>query len=907
MRLMILPAASMLALAVAGPSLAADKAPPPREVTSLADGWRFHFGDEGEAPAQSGFDDSQWQKVSVPHSWNRVGNYGPVRSADADNRQGLGWYRLAVDAPAAKKGQHQYLDFAAVSKVADVWVNGQHIGQHRGAFGRFRYDVTAQWKPGQANLIAVRADNSKPEPGKPTGETIPLAGDFFVHGGIYRPVTLITAGETGIDLLDHGGPGVYVRTVKVQPKFYEIAEHNTKGTTVENHMQATLVVQVRLRNAAKKARKLTATAEIVWKDCPTCAEVVLASQRGEKVKLPAGGTAATSIPLVWDDASIWDGAANPELGTVRITVRKGGKIVDQTSQTFGVRSTYFDPAKGFFLNGRHLDLHGVSRHQDRAGKGWALSDADATEDMAIARELGANTIRMAHYQHADAWADEADRAGMIAWAELPYVTTPDLTGGKGSDELWANAEEQLRELIRQNYNHPSIAMWSVGNEVDIAKAFGNVAAKPLPLLQHLAAVAKSEDPYRPTTFADCCEDRGLAWADVDSQLAGVTDLIGYNRYYGWYMPDPLEAKAQVGAELDRLHAKHPGLPMSISEWGAGAGISQHSDNIAAGFVNYMGRPQPEEFQTFIVQQNWQAMRSRKYLFATWLWNLFDFASDLRGEGDSFDINTKGLVTYDRKQRKDAFWYLKSQWNPAPMIWLSGKRHAVRAYPAMDVTAFTNAAKATLTWNGAKLPEVDCPDGICTWPGLALKPGENSAEVSATAKDGSAITDSATWQGPDVAKGLFVEAGDIAGHTVDGTLFGSDNFVTGGKAVVLNMGGFGARRSPPRKVEAAHPEFYDFWREGEAFSYALPVPDGKWTVTLHTFQPDASLAPTATMSVVANGKKALAPFNIAALAGGLLKGLDRRFDVDVKGGLLKLDFAGQGGGKAIVAALEVKPR
>ncbi len=883
MRLLIILAG--LAALVPTPAFAQSSSPPaaqtPRQILPLHDGWRFRFGETGEAPTGASFDDSGWEQVSVPHSWNRIGEYTLTRSAATNNKQGVGWYRLKIDAPPAAKGKRHYLDFAGVGNIADVWVNGVHAGQHKGAFGRFRFDVTPQWKPGAANLIAVKADNSKREPGSSTSQTIPLAGDFFVHGGIYRAVSLVTANDVGIDLLDYGGQGVYIATDRDEAK-------------------ASVRVRTRLRNAGPGPRRLALVTTI----SDAAGKSVASASASVNAKASAATETAQLLQVA--DPDLWDGRDRPYLYTATVEVREGAALIDRVTQTFGFRSIRFDPNQGFFLNNQHVKLHGVSRHQDKLGKGWALSPADHAEDMALIKELGANTVRHAHYQHADQWSDEADKAGMIVWAELPYVTTPSLDGGQGTPELWKNAETQLRELIRQNYNHPSIAMWSIGNEVDSAKGFGKAEAKPLALLRHLQKVAREEDPTRPTVFADCCEDLNLSFGGGGEPLAGTADMIGYNRYFGWYMPKPLEARAQFSAHLDKLHAKHPTLPVSISEYGAGGAPGQHSDNVRGGFLNYIGRPQPEEFESFVHEETWPAIRERPYIFASWVWAMFDFASDLRDEGDAVDLNTKGLVTADRKTKKDAFYYYKAQWNREPMIHLTGKRHAERAYPLIEVKAYSNAERAMLTLNGAAVGETACADRICVWPGVTLRPGANEAVVTAQA-GGKTVTDSATWTGPDPAQGVRIEAGDIATRVSGGRRFGSDNFVTGGEPVILNLVGFGGRSLAPRRdVAAPEPELYEYWREGEAFSYAIPLPDGKWRVTIHSFEPRKGEAEAVTMSVAANGKAALKPFSVLKEAGGPLKGLAKSFPITVRGGTLKLDFAGQGG-KAVVAAIEVTRR
>ncbi len=863
---------------VQGPAAAAS----PRKLTPLLEGWRFHYGEQEPAVTGEPFDDSTWQTVSVPHTWNHLGEYGDSRSAGTNNAQGVGWYRLHFAAPAAAKATRQYLDFAAVGAIADVWVNGVHLGQHKGAFSRFRFDVTRVWRPGADNLIAVKADNSRPATGSSTQDVIPLAGDFFIEGGLYRGVTLISTGNTGIDLLDMGGPGVYAR-----------ARMRSEG----DNTLALVDVLTRLRNQSGRKRTLAGT--ITLRD----AAGGVVAQGTWKKPVAAGASERAVAMLGLDHAHLWNGRADPYLYALTVEIRDGNRLVDSVTQPLGVRSFAFDANQGFTLNGQHLTLHGVSRHQDRAERGWALTRADHKQDMDLIAEMGANTVRMAHYQHDDAWADEADAHGMIAWAEVPYVTTPGLNGGQGSPALWANAEQQARELVRQMYNHPSITMWSIGNEVDASSMFGvsENPVKPRALLDHLRKVIKEEDPWRPTTFADCCEQVPPGKPGHE-MLAGAADLIGYNRYFGWYMPQPLDGGAQLGKELDRLHALHPELPLSISEYGAGGAVSQHSDNVRAGFLNFMGRPQPEEFESFVHEENWPAIRARPFVFASWAWNMFDFVSDLRKEGDSFDLNTKGLVTFDRKTRKDAYYYYQAQWTETPMVHITSARHVDRAYPLAEVRIYSNAPEVALSIDGRDLGRKPCTDRICIWPDVALKAGPN--RITATVSTGGQlIADSVTWNGPDASQGLRIDAGDLAGHTVDGARFGSDSFVTGGTPRALNIGGFGARQPVIRRVDAPHPELYAFWREGTAFTYAIPLPDGRWTVTVHSFAPAAGT--TQTMMVRANGAAAVAAFNAEAAAGGALKGVARSFPVTVRNGMLTLDFQGTGG-NAVVAAIEIAP-
>ncbi|WP_395397521.1 glycoside hydrolase family 2 TIM barrel-domain containing protein [Novosphingobium sp. BL-8A] len=851
-----------------------------RAVRDLSQGWRFQFGPAPADVTAPAFDDSAWEKVSVPHSWNHIGAYAAVRGAETDNRQGLGWYRLWIDAPAAKAGDRQYLDFAAVGKIAEVWVNGTHVGTHKGAFARFRIDVTDVWKAGARNLVVVSADNTKPAPGSSTSEVLPLSGDFFVHGGLYREVSLVQLPSTAIDPLDFGGPGVYARATEI------------------SDARAAVEVRTRLRNSGTALRDLTLVTDI--RD----ARGKLVARDSRPVALQPGAS-EVAAHLSVDHPHRWDGRADPYLYRVTATLLDGKRAVDGVSQPLGLRTFRFDADAGFFLNGRHLRLHGVSRHQDALGSGWALTPAQHAQDMQLIEELGANTVRQAHYQHADQWSDLADKAGMVVWAEVPYVTTPSLSGGEGSSALWANAEQQLREQIRQNYNHPSILMWSVGNEVDSAKGFGikGDPPKPFALLKRLNAVAKEEDPDRPTTFADCCEGLGMMQT-AGEQLAGTADLIGYNRYYGWYYPNPLQARADLGATLDKLHAAHPKLPLSLSEYGAGGAISQHSDDVGSGFVNFVGRPHPEEYEAWVHEQTWPAIARRDYVFASWVWAMFDFSSDLRDEGDAVDLNDKGLVTADRKERKDAFWFYKVAWSQTPQIHFAGRHYLDRAYPVMDIKAYATAPSASLTLNGKAIGDATCADFVCEWKGVPLRPGANEAVVTAKV-DGRSIRDTAVWNGPDLERnGLRINAGSLAGLRIGTRQFGSDTFVSGGKPSVLNLVGFGGRSMAPlRKVEAADPALFDYWRDGSAFSYDIPLSDGVWNVTLRLLEPRKDASAEQALTVTANGEAVIAGLNVANAAGGPLRELVRTFPVNVTGGRLKLDFASTGGNAAL-AAIEI---
>ncbi|MDQ6648300.1 MAG: beta-galactosidase, partial [Pseudomonadota bacterium] len=726
-------------LLLAGHAGAMDLAIGGRSVLALRDGWHFRYtGTPGDAKALTAatLDDSGWQKISLPHTWNHFGEYRLTRSDDIDSAQGVGWYRLTLAGSDIPSGQRRFLQFDGVGNVADVWVNGVHVGRHAGAFSRFRFDVTDAWHADGSNQIVVRADNSQPAPGSTTQDVIPLMGDFFIHGGLYRSVSLIGTAAVHVDLLDHGGPGVYVR-----------ADHIDTDT-------AQVHVRTRLRNDARSMQSVVLGVEI--RDAKDA--VVSRSERSVSLKPRVTDDIATR--LVLHHPHLWNGRKDPYLYRVIATVHDGTQVLDRVTQPWGVRTFRFDANKGFFLNGHHLALHGVSRHQDREGKGWAITAADAASDMALVAEMGANTVRFAHYQHAQSWFDAADKAGMVVWSEIPFVNKVAFTDAPASPALVANARQQLIELIRQNSNHPSVVTWGVGNEVDIDMAQGKLGPKadPRPLLRNLSALAKQEDPTRPTTMADCCEATPGSTPSAVPMLAGITDLMGYNRYFGWYYGKV----GDFGPYMDSLHAAHPGLPLSVSEFGAGGALSQHTDNPRGGPINDSGRPHPEEFQSWWHEQSWPQLAKRPYLWASWVWNMFDFASNIRHEGDSTDLNDKGLVSYDRKVKKDAFYFYKAHWSDQPVVHISGRRYVHRAYAVNDVRIYSNADAVQVSLNGHALGRVACKERICVLHDVALAPGGN--HVVAQARFGQrTVSDAVDWDAPDATHGLAINVGDLSGY------------------------------------------------------------------------------------------------------------------------------------------------
>lgn len=781
-----------------------------RVSTPLTRGWRFHLGQPGSGdPAQPDFDDRAWQRVDVPHTWNALGEYRLGRTAATRNVQGTGWYRREFDASSLPARSRHWLQFDAVGNVADVWVNGVHVGRHAGAFSRFRFDITRALQPGR-NVVAVRADNSPREVGSTTADVIPLLGDFFIHGGMYRGVSVVSVGEAHIALDDYGGPGLYATTAALSDE------------------AARIDALVRLTHSGASAE-----AALIWLTLHDAQGAMVAEANTPLQLQPGRNEARLTLQLA--SPRRWDGRRDPYRYRLAARLVQGGTVVDQVEQQVGLRSFHVDPARGFFLNGRHLPLRGVSRHQDRLGRGWALTAADHAQDMALIEEMGANSVRFAHYQHAPEWFELNDARGMVAWAELALVNKVALVDAPATPALVGNARTQLLEQIRQHYNSPSVVTWGIGNEVDIDMVFGRLGAKAdaRPLLRELHALARQEDPSRPTVIADCCEDTPGNKAVQPPPLAGIADLMGYNRYFGWYYGQP----ADLGAHLDALHARHPRLPISLSEYGAGAALTQHSDDPAGGPIAFSGRPHPEDFQARYHELHWPQVDARNYLWGSWIWNMFDFSSAVRQEGDATDINDKGLVSFDRKVRKDAFFYFKAQWSEQPVVHVTGRRYVQRAYPVTDVRVYSNVkGELTLRVNGREHGRRRCEAGICVFPHVALAAGPNTVEAGA-AFDGRQLTDAVEWNAPDPRDGIAINVGDLAQLQLDGRRFGSDAFFQGGQAA----------RVPDAQAQAfaAHPRapLLHGYRSGR-FDYRLPLPPGRWRigVTSMAIAPNAPRTP-----------------------------------------------------------------
>ncbi|HYG24692.1 MAG TPA: glycoside hydrolase family 2 TIM barrel-domain containing protein [Verrucomicrobiae bacterium] len=651
-----------------------------REVTSLNENWLFQKGEIDNAQ-QPALETSSWQKVSLPHSWGweeaqRGSNY----------YRAPGWYRRFLDIVPAR-GKRYFVRFGAAGSVADVYLNGRHLGHHRGAFGSFCFEITRALTNSGPNILAVRVSNAVEH------DIAPLSGDFCVFGGLYRGANLIETSDVNVTPTDHGSPGVAWLQTKVGGD------------------EAILDVTAQVSNGTRNNRPITFSAIVLDHN----GKRVAAAEK--QVTLVPGVTVPLSIRVNVPNPHLWNGVKDPYLYRAIIELRSSDGVVDSVEQPLGLRHYSLDKDKGFFLNGKPYHLHGVNRHQDRFNKGWALSVEDEKEDLGLILELGANVVRCAHYQHSESFYSLCDKAGLLVWAEIPQVDRI------GTDPRFPEtSRNQLTDLIRQNINHPSIFAWSLYNELRPNNP------DPHRLLQDLHHFAKAEDPTRPTIAATCTERL--------PQMNTITDWLGWNIYPGWYQDwEPLELFGKVID--DRRWTAREGS-FCMSEYGAGANVEQHEQNPKPPIAN--GQWHPEEYQNVFHEHAWAELKARPYVWGTFVWAMFDFTSYWRKEGGVLGRNDKGLVTGDRKVKKDAFYFYKANWTEEPMVYITSRRFTERTNAVTDVKVYSNARSVELLVNGrAAGNRSDATNAVFVWKAVQLNPGENRIQAR-----GAGVQDEVSW-------------------------------------------------------------------------------------------------------------------------------------------------------------------
>lgn len=649
-----------------------------RESILLNQDWKFRFSHQVEKNTE--------RRVDLPHTWNAQ----DALVGKMDYKRGIGNYRKVIFVPEDWKGKRLFLRFEGANTVSNLFMNGRHVGEHRGGYGAFIFEITDKVNYNAQNTILVRVNNGEQL------DVMPLVGDFNFYGGIYRDVHLLITESVCISPLDYASPGVYL----VQHKVTDDA--------------ADVTARINLSNAGKDVQKATVKVQVKDGDKP-----VYETQKEVTIQ-PSAAVQQEEISFNLKRPHLWNGMEDPFMYRTIVSLVQNGKTVDEVEQPLGLRYYSVDSNKGFFLNGKHLPLQGVCRHQERAEVGNALRLCHHEEDTQIMREMGVNALRLAHYPQATAMYDLMDKNGFVVWAEIPFIG-PGGYSDKGfvdQPSFRTNGKEQLKELIRQHYNHPSICFWGLFNEL---KEEGD---NPIEYIKELNVLAHLEDPTRPTTSA----------SNQSGAMNFISDVIAWNRYDGWYGATP----ATLGKFLDDTHTRYPDLKIGISEYGAGASIYHQQDSLVQ--TSPASWWHPENWQTYYHIRNWEILHNRPFVWGSFVWNMFDFGAAHRTEGDRPGINDKGLVTHDRKVKKDAFYFYKANWNKKePMLYIAGRRNELRFQPKQTIQVFTTAGEVELYLNGKSVGKrKTSPLAIAEWTDLSFVPGKNL--LKAVAKGKPQLTD-----------------------------------------------------------------------------------------------------------------------------------------------------------------------
>lgn len=547
--------------------------------------------------------------VNLPHTWNGIDG----QDGGNDYYRGKCTYIKEIAKADMPQGEEIYLQLDGVNSSAFVYFNSKLVCTHHGGYSTFRVKLE---NIKDNNEIKIEADNS------PNDFVYPQQADFTFYGGIYRDVTLIGVEKNHFDLDYYGAPGIQI-------------------TPVVNGDKADVNVKTYITG-------------------------------GGEVRVTVNGETktGTEVDFIIDNPHLWNGVADPYLYNAVAELIVDGEVVDRVESRFGIRSFKVDPQKGFILNGKPYPLRGVSRHQDRPGIGNALLPEHHREDIELICEMGANTIRLAHYQHAQYFYDLCDEKGLVVWAEIPYISSHLEKGVE-------NTKTQMTELIAQNYNHPCIVTWGLSNEITMS------GASPAVVENHkmLNDLVHSMDKTRPTTEAV------VTMCSMDNEYVHISDIVSYNHYFGWYGGNV----NMYGPWFDKFHEKYPNKAIGISEYGCEA-LNWHATDIVQGDYT-------EEYQAYYHEELIKQIAVRPYLWATHVWNMFDFAADARAEGGENGMNHKGLVTFDRKYKKDSFYAYQAWLSDKPMLHICSKRYIDRVEDKVKIKVYSNQDEVELFANG----------------------------------------------------------------------------------------------------------------------------------------------------------------------------------------------------------------
>ena len=604
-------------------------------------------------------------EVKVPHSWNLE-----------DVFQGMKYERgayvyehmLKMD-ESQLKDRRYFLKFDGVNSFAEVAVNQQYVGHHAGGYTAFTLEITDKLRPGD-NKISVVASNAY------RTDVAPLAGDFNMYGGITRPVWLIVTEQDCISPLDYGSSGVYIHQDRI---------------TAEG---ADLRIETVL--SQKTSRKCELRVSIIDKEGKVVAE-----------QLAQPNVQCSIVNVQCKSPHLWNGRKDPYLYKVRVELLQDGQVIDCVEEQTGLRYFSLDAEKGFFLNGKHLDLHGVCRHEEGYQTGGLYNEAAMRQDADIISELGCTGVRFVHYPHSRYDVQQYDERGIVVWQELNLAGPGgyNSSGYMKNPQLEANVMQNLIEMVKQHFNSPAICFWSLCNELSFKYD------EPATFLRQLHEQAKALDPQRLTTFAICYDQ---------DKFQGITDCIGWNKYFGYY-----EKKGGVGDFMDKAHVLAGTQPIGLCEYGAAGSHLQH------GFeAKVTNRIHYEENQARVHEENWRDMQPRDYAWCKFIWQYADNPSSIRDEGDLRGMNDKGIVSYDRTIRKDAYFFYKANWSSEPVLYIAARRYTDRTEAKTDVKVYTNQPQATLYLNGKRIGKAKRDEiGRIVFKDVTLREGENTIRVT----------------------------------------------------------------------------------------------------------------------------------------------------------------------------------
>ena len=633
-----------------------------RNIKVINSGWLF-TKDAKSAPATLPAD---WEALDLPYTWN--GEDG--QDGGSDYYRGTCYFAKEINADELPEGEVKYLQFDGVNSSCVVFWNNKEITKHDGGYSTFRAEIK---DIKDTNLLVVAVDNSAND------RVYPQNADFTFYGGIYRDVSVIGVNKNHFDLDYYGSPAIMVT-----PKI--------KGANAE------IEIETFFKNDDCKVRY-----EII-----ADGEVIASKEDDDDAEFEI------------KNVHLWDGLADPYLYTAKATLICDGEEVDEISTRFGCRTFKIDPEKGFILNGREYPLRGVSRHQDRPQVGNALTPEMHKEDLELILEMGANTIRLAHYQHSQVFYDLCDEAGLVLWAEIPYISSHMPTG-------YDNTISQMKELVVQNYNHPSIVVWGLSNEITIAGSNPNLIKNH----KDLNDMVHEMDKTRLTTIA------AVSMCDIDDEYVHISDVLSYNHYFGWYGG----STDMNGPWFDNFHKKYPNKAIGISEYGCEA-LNWHTSTPTQGDYT-------EEYQAYYHEELIKQIADRPYLWATHVWNMFDFAADARSEGGENGMNHKGLVTFDRKYKKDSFYAYQAWLSDKPVLHLCSKRYVDRVEDVTKVTVYSNQPEVELFANGVSVGKQT--KGKYPFFYFDVK-NEGTTELKAVAGD---LTDTATINKVDTPNEAYI--------------------------------------------------------------------------------------------------------------------------------------------------------